>query len=249
MAPKTELPPIPKLERPEAITTRQGIETLRCYMGYVVKTYGYKAIYPFTFDDMFHSAYAFLLERVDDWEPELSNFDTWATEMLRYGWLYAVREMHWAKYRLIDKQHLIEGRRVTRFGVNDEGEREENDLADQSDDFGTLLEDTTLEWYLSMLTPADRHIGELLLEGYQATEIDTMLGMTTGSANRAKFRIARETGLERPAGTRQYDELTEADKRQVLEQYKKLGSYRRVTNRLNIHHHAVGKVVREAENE
>ena len=243
---RVELPPIPKLERPEAITTPQGIETLRCYMGYVVKTYRYKPIRPFTFDDMFHDAYAFLLERVDNWNPELSNFDTWATEMLRYGWLYAVREMHWAKYRLIDKQHLIQGRRMTRFGVNDDGENEENDLADQSDDFGTLLEDNTLEGYLSLLEPSDRHIAELLLEGYLAVEIDDMLGKKRGSADRAKRRIARETGLERPAGTRQYSELTEADKRQVLEQYKKLGSYRRVTDRLNVHHHAVGKVVREA---
>lgn len=242
---RIDLPPIPKLERPEAITTPQGIETLRCYMAYIVRIYNYRPIYPFTFDDMFHDAYAFLFERVDRWNPELSNFDTWATEMLRYGWLYAIRKMHWAKYRLMDKQHLIKGRRITRFGVNDEGEPEEQDLAEPSDDFGRLVEDDALEGYLLLLEPADRHIVELLLEGYLAVEIDEMLGVKRGSADRAKRRAAREIGLTRPPGTRKYEELTDEDKQQVLEQYKKLGSYSLVRDRLNIHHHAIGKVVNE----
>ena len=91
-----ELPPIPRLDRPEAIRTEEGITTLRCYMVFMCKKHNLSVISPFQFDDMFNDAYAFLLERVDRWDPELSNFDTWATEMMRYGWLHAIRRMHWA---------------------------------------------------------------------------------------------------------------------------------------------------------
>ncbi len=240
---KVELPPIPRLDRPESIRTKQGIETLRCYMAYVCKKHNYRPVYPFSFNDMFNDAYAFLLERVDQWNPELSNFDSWATEMLRYGWLYAVRDMHWLKYRLIDKQHQIEGRHLTRFGVDEYGRTEQDKVADPSDEIGSLVEDMELEEMLSVLSAEDQHIGRMLLEGHSAEEIDGMYGMS-GKALRSKTRIAKTFGLKRPPTTRKYHELSNKDKTEVLSQYEKLGSYKRVSERLGIHHAAVGKVVR-----
>jgi RNA polymerase sigma factor (sigma-70 family) len=240
----TALPPVPKLEHPDAIKTAQGIDTLRVYMFYMKRKYNLRVVHPFSFEDMFQDAYAFLLEHVHEWKPELSNFDTWATEMMRYGWLYAVRDMHWLKYRLIDKQHQIEGRRMTRFGEDEWGRSEQDAVPDPSDDFGTLEDDSELESLLSQLEPRDRRIVELTIEGYSGAEIDEMIGTTGSMRYNARLRVAETLGLERPARTLQYHELTDEHKEQILEQYAKLGSYKRVSGRLGIHHSAIGKVVR-----
>jgi len=243
---KSTLPPVPRLEHPDAIITRQGIDTLRVYMLYMKKKHGLAIVYPFTFEDMFQDAYAFLLEHVHKWDSDLSGFDSWATEMLRYGWLYAVRDMHWLKYRAIDKHHQIEGRRMTRFGMDEDGRSEQDKIPDPSDDFGTMDDDDELESLLSQLRPRDRRMVELTMEGYSGAEIDEMMGTTHGMRLISRERIAKTLDLQRPARTLKYDQLTDEHKQKILDQYARLGSYKRVSDRLKIHHSAIGRVVRES---
>jgi RNA polymerase sigma factor (sigma-70 family) len=242
-----DLPPVPRLDHPSAIRTEQGINTLRVYMMYMKRKHNLRVVHPFTFEDMFQDAYAFLLERVDQWNPELMMFDGWATEMLRYGWLYAVRDMHWLKYRVIDKQHQIEGRRMTRFAQDETGIWEQDKVADPSDDFDTLIEDDELENLLSQLEPRDRKIIELLLEGRSGREIQHMTGATDTMRDKARARAGAILGLKRPRPMHtKYEQLTEKDRQRVLREYERLGSKLRVSANLRITKAVVSEVLERA---
>lgn len=244
---------VPKLRRPDAIKTEQGIDTLRVYMYYMKKKYNLRVVHPFSFEDMFQDAYIFLLEQVDNWNPELSNFDTWATEMMRYGWLKAVKRMHWAGYRVIDKHYLVEGRHVTRFGEDDHGRSEMDMVVDSSDEFDRLDEESHLENLLSQLKERDREIVELLIEGYKGTEIDEKLDTTPAIRFKACRRIEEALGLERPARMKRYDELTDKEKRHIFSLFKTQetispvgqGSVEDTGARLRVQKSAVRQVVNE----
>ena len=245
---RVELPPIPKLERPEAITTPQGIETLRAYMWFMVKRHSLKPVHPFTDEDMFQYAYMFLFERAHKWDANgKSNFDTWATDMLRYGWLHAVRDMHWAGYRAVWKKWLIDDRHMSRFVEDSEGNNEIDMMPDSSDDFDILLEDMELENLLSQLSTDDRQIAELLLEGKLEREVESDLGISIGAAGDAKKRIARTLNLQRPPAPKRFHELTDNDRVAIIDQYKTLGALDKVSEKLYIDYRSVSRVVRDAK--